>query len=275
MNEPFIIPEGIEAESDAGDMATGVMVKDEDTKLRNFYSKAIESVRAHDTEHLIFLEGDHFASDFGCLDGIVDDKLAYEFHFYPTVWYPDLYEDIYSREERFDKFDEVLKKLVYEAGKTGRPVLCGEAGYEIKTQGFDHVFPLIDDTIKLFRKYNLSFTLWSYKDAGFMGLVYPKQNVPWMRLTAEIERKWNHHMEMDEAGRVVDYLCEGKHKDATRQERYVLGFRQRALLYPLEEKYVLLPALKKMRSEELHGLAESFCFRNCDYYKRFAELFDL
>lgn len=275
LNEPFLIPEGIEAEEDSDDMATGVRVMGGDAKLRDFYSKAIASIRTQDTEHLIFLEGDHFASDFDCLDGIIDDKLAYEFHFYPTVWCPDLYEDRYTRKERFKKFDEVLKKLMKEAGKTGRPVLCGEAGYEIKTQGFDHVFPLIEDTIKLFRKYDLSFTLWSYKDAGFMGIVYPKQYTPWMRLATEIEKNWNHHKEMEEAERAVSFLCDDTHKNATRQERYVMSFRQRAFLYPLEEKYVLLPTLRNMRSDELHDLAESFCFTNCDYYERFAELFDM
>jgi endoglucanase len=68
--------------------------------LRNFYHRVLAAVRKNDSNHIVFFEGDHFASDFNGLDDFEDPQVAFSFHFYPTVWYPDLYEDTYSREER-------------------------------------------------------------------------------------------------------------------------------------------------------------------------------
>lgn len=275
LNEPFVIPELIEAQENDDDMVTGLSIRDSGEKLRRFYEKAIRAIREEDRNHIIFLEGDYFASDFSAIEDLSDDQLAMTFHFYPTVWYPDLYEDKYSRQERNSKFEEVLIKLINNASRSGRPILCGEAGYEIKTQGFDKVFPLIEDTLDLFRKYELSFTLWSYKDAGFMGMVYPKSSTPWMELTRDISSEWDHHSESSKAQWATDRISGSLFPSATKQEKYVMTFRQKAVFYPLEAKHVLLPVLRRYGKERLPELAGSFLFSNCDCYGKFADAFNL
>ncbi len=275
LNEPFIVPELIEASQSSEDMATGLSVDSAKGELCDFTRQVIAAIREADKRHIIFIEGDHFASDFEAFNDIEDEQLAMEFHFYPTVWYPDLYSDSYSRSERYDIFEKVLCKLIDAAGKSGHPVLCGEAGYEIKTNGFDRTLPLIEDTIALFKKHDVSFTLWSYKDAGFMGMAYPKKDTLWMKLSRDAQERWDHHSELGEAERLTDELCDKLYPEAKKEERYVLTFRLRALMYPLEEKYVLAPLLVKYGKESLKELAESFAFRNCDFYKEFAELFKM
>lgn len=267
LNEPFIVPQLFEHVTNDDEMATGLYIEGVGEKLNSFYKKVIASIRKVDKNHIIFLEGDYFASDFHCIHDIEDKQLAMTFHFYPTVWYPDLYEDTYSRDERKRKFEEVLVKLMDNAKELGYPILCGEAGYEIASNGFDKTKTMIEDTIELFHKYKVPYTLWSYKDAAFMGLVYPKSESPWMKFTDRIKEKWNHHMELVRAQSIVDDLCTAYFPESTKQDRYILSFRQRALLYTLEEEYVLKPILREYSEEELLKLPESFDWDNSLRYE--------
>ena len=274
LNEPFLIPQLLEGNDDAADIATGIAVQNAAAILNDFYKKVIAAIRANDPAHIIFLEGDHFASCFDCMQGIAEEQLALEFHFYPTVWYPDLYDDNYDPAVRKEKFAQVMQQLIASAEQYERPILCGEAGYEIATNGFEKTFPLIRDTLDLFDQYDISFTLWSYKDARFMGMVIPRENSPWMKLQKQIALLWNHHMETDRAEKTVEYLCSTGFSQATKADRYVLAFRQRALLYTLEEKYILKPLLQTYDVEQIMKLPDSFLFSNCEQYDSFSRLFD-
>lgn len=272
LNEPFVVPGLLSAEGGdglRGDYAAGYA----NELLNDFYADCTAAIRAVDPDHILFLEGDRFAAGFDCLHDLSDPQTALTFHYYPTVWFPGLYTDAYGPEERAEKFDEVMARLVSIRERFGRPALCGEAGYEITLNGFDRTLPLIRLTMELFKKYHVPFTLWSYKDAKFMGMVSPKDDSPWMALTRKIGERWSHHGALDDAAALVDELCEKRFPEATASERYVLTFRQRAILYPLEEKYVLEPLLRELEFERALALPDSFLLENCDVYRDFAALY--
>ena len=107
-----------------------------------------------------------------------------------------------------------------QAGAGGRPILCGEAGYEIRTMGFERVRPMIQDTIDLFHERKLSFTFWSYKDIGFMGMVQPDDNTAWKKLADRVGKRWDHHLEMDLGHELTDECCRKGYEDATALDRY-------------------------------------------------------
>ena len=77
LNEPYLI--------DAPDLLT------------DFYSDVTKAIRAVDQNHILFLEGDHFAMQFDCIHEITDENTALTFHYYPTVWEPELFSDTYSQ----------------------------------------------------------------------------------------------------------------------------------------------------------------------------------
>ncbi|MGB2128176.1 MAG: carbohydrate-binding protein [Flavicella sp.] len=54
------------------------------TDLRNLYVRITNAIRAHDTEHIIFIEGNWFANDFTGLTPPWDDNMVYSFHKYWT-----------------------------------------------------------------------------------------------------------------------------------------------------------------------------------------------
>lgn len=272
LNEPFIIPDQIDT-GEGEDMATGFVAAHANDFLSDFYKQVTEAIRSVDREHIIFLEGDHFASDFACLKGITDEQTALTFHYYPTVWYENLYDKDYDREERARKFEEVFRRLIRIREEFERPILCGEAGYEIASNGMKDTLPLIELTFQLFKKYKVSFTLWSYKDACFMGLVYPRQDSAWMRLADKIRKRWDHHRAERQAMQGLEGLLSGVYPEAGREDRYILSFRQRALLYPLEQKYILKPLLAAYTRDEILKLPESFRFENCRYHEDFARIY--
>jgi hypothetical protein len=50
--------------------------------LRNFYFQVTNAIREHDTNHIIFIEGNGFANDFSGLIPPWDDNMVYSFHKY-------------------------------------------------------------------------------------------------------------------------------------------------------------------------------------------------
>ena len=51
-------------------------------ELRNFYIQVTDAIRAHDQDHIIFIEGNWFANDFSGLTPPWDDNMVYSFHKY-------------------------------------------------------------------------------------------------------------------------------------------------------------------------------------------------
>ena len=76
--------------------------------LDDFFAEVTRAVREVDTHHILFLEGDHFAMDFQRFHELSDKNTAFSFHFYPTVWEPELLTDAWSRDARNQKFATIL-----------------------------------------------------------------------------------------------------------------------------------------------------------------------
>ncbi len=271
LNEPFLIPDYLD--TDGGqDPATGLPTARQNRKLALFYRRVTEAIRSVDERHIIFLEGDHFASDFTCLEGDISDaQTALTFHYYPTVWYENLFDPDYDPGLRAARFEEVFAGLVRIRDTFGRPVLCGEAGYDIANNGLKLCMELVEATLSLFAKYRVSFTLWSYKDAAFMGMACPKADSPWMQMASEVRKSWSHYTGMTLADEALERLLRGAYPRLTDEEKYQLSFRQRAILYPAEQRYIFRPILEKLGKERLLLLPDSFAFDQCSICGEYAE----
>lgn len=253
LNEPFLIGE-------------------ETKKLQRFYDEATERIRRVDQNHLIFLEGDHFAMDFQCLGEIKDEQTALTFHYYPTVWDKELDNADYPRQRRRQVFDERFAGMLSDMRRFGRPLLCGEAGYDIAGHSLSHVMEMVEDTLDIFEKYGISWTLWCYKDAQFVGMVYPVQDSAWMRFASQIRESWTHYWEMEQGQRLVEEMSGLFEKKADSQLKYELQFRQRSLLSVLQREQLLKPQLLEWGWERVKELPASLRFENCGYYSEYRKL---
>ena len=253
LNEPYLI--------DAPDILT------------DFYKDVTEAIRSVDPNHIIFLEGDHFAMQFDCIHEITDANTALTFHYYPTVWEPELFSTSYDKETRCAKFKEILDRIASIRTTFHRPVLCGEAGYDIDPKNLSHTIELLEETLTLFNDADISWTLWCYKDAQFMGMVYPQSDSPWMQLVKSVHQNWTHYKEMHQADELMDTICAyPEFKHASKELKYFMQFRQRGILYRFQRECILSPLLKTYSKEAFLKLPESFLFDNCGYYHDYAEL---
>lgn len=253
LNEPYLI--------DAPDI------------LNDFYYDLIKAIRSEDKNHIIFLEGDHFAMQFDCIHDIPDENTALTFHYYPTVWEPELFSSSYDKTNRQKKFKEILTQISSIRETFHRPILCGEAGYDLDKKNLSHSLELLQETLTLFNNFNISWTLWCYKDAQFMGMVYPSEDSKWMKLVTEIHKKWTHYKEMEQANELMDTIQKApEFSTASSELKYFMQFRQRGILYQFQKECILKPILKQYTAEELLELPKSFSFEQCQYYSEYASL---
>jgi hypothetical protein len=253
LNEPYLI--------DAPDI------------LNDFYHNLTKAIRMEDKNHIIFLEGDHFAMQFDCIHDIEDDNTALTFHYYPTVWEPELFSPAYDRTNRCRKFKEILDHIASIRETFHRPIFCGEAGYDIDKGNLSHTIELLEETLCLFNQSDISWTLWCYKDAQFMGMVYPKTESPWMRLVSQIHQKWTHYGEMEQADQLMNTIQNySEFSRASIDLKYYMQFRQRGILYHFQRECILEPLLKQYTDKEILELPSSFLFENCEYYPEYADL---
>ena len=253
LNEPYLI--------DAPDVLT------------EFYLEVTESIRKSDPNHIIFLEGDHFAMQFDCIHEIKDENTALTFHYYPTVWEPELFEDTYDKAARCRKFQEILDQIAGIREKFHRPILCGEAGYDIDKNNLPHTLELLDETLTMFNEAEISWTLWCYKDAQFMGMVYPKDESSWMQFVEKIHQNWTHYKEMGQANELMERIkAWPEFEKATDELCYFMQFRQRGILYRFQTECILKPLIKEYTPEEILELPKSFLFSDCGYYEEYTKL---
>lgn len=256
INEPYLI--------DAPDVLT------------DFYKDVTQAIRQEDAHHIIFLEGDFFAMQFDCIHEIVDANTALTFHYYPTVWEPELFEATYDKAARNKKFREILSGIASIREQFGRPVLCGEAGYDIDKENVEHTLELLDETLSMFNEAKISWTLWCYKDAQYMGMVYPKSETPWMQFVSKVHEQWHHYKEMKQADMLMEEIkALPEFEKASDELCYFMQFRQRGILYRFQTECILKPLLQEYSVEEWMKLPNSFLMENCAYYEGYAELLKL
>jgi hypothetical protein len=230
--------------------------------LNGFYREAVAEIRKHDPFHAVVLEGDHFAMDFSGLERFDVPNLVLSFHYYPTVWHPDLLARDLPRAERYEKLEEGLVRLAAIREAFGCPVVCGEAGYDLDPGDMGFSMDLLSDTLEIFEKHQVPWAIWAYKDTCFMGITHPSADSPWMRFAGEIKKRWGHYREMEEARGIVDFLAK-PYGGIPEELAYRAQFRVRGILYELQKERILLPLLREIPWEQMRALPDSFLFENC------------
>ncbi len=239
--------------------------------INSFYTKAINEIRKYDKNHAVIIEGDMFAMDFSKIEVPKDDNVILSFHYYPTVWHKDLLSKSLDRSIRILQMEDALKKLVSIREAFSLPTICGEAGYDLDKSDMEFSLGLLKDTLDLFNKYQVNYSIWSYKDADFMAMVHPKRNTPWINFADKVKKKWNHYGEMAQADRIIRAMGD-EFGGLSEDSYYRLQFRLRGILYEMQKETILLPLLRAMSVDELLELPKSFALDNCEYFKDYFNL---
>lgn len=238
--------------------------------FNDFYGKVIQKIREADQNHILFLEGEDWAKDFRIFKNLGGYNQALSFHFYPG-------QHVYMSTERGKRKAELESKIAYFTElreKTGMPLWVGETGGHFPKDKLREGAELIKDCLDIFERNRISWTLWSYKDAGAMGMVYPQQDTQWMSMANAFRNQFEaKDRSYSTIAKEIFGLLENKFAYTIEEEfKESLKFRIFALLNELHDQLLVKPKLRSIPWEEMKEYPKSFLLENCEGWEELAEL---
>ena len=151
-----------------------------------FYRRLVSAIRAVDPDHVLFLDGNTYATEFDVFDEPFENAV-YTLHDYVPAGLGR--SPHYSREEAEQKF---LQRSAY-ARATGTPILVGEFGpiYTGDEAQDAKLRRILADQLDLYARHSASWALWMYKDIGRQGLVWVRPDTPYRRRFDDFVAKKN------------------------------------------------------------------------------------
>jgi len=165
-------------------------VIDDAAVLNRFYATLIRQIRAADKNHILFVEGNKWATDIKCLQRFPDTNLALSIHFYhpidftfnfvPQLSYPLRYQKIFWNKAMFGRIVASYAKIAKEHQA---PILVGEFGVNYRDNR-DGEVDCLSDVVKCFNDHDFHWTYWTYKaikNTTFPdGILSSYPNHPWV-----------------------------------------------------------------------------------------------
>jgi len=151
--------------------------------LGPFYRRLEKAIRAIDPEHILFLDGNRYSTQFDQL-GDPMPNTVYTAHDYALPGFVDggPYPGISRRQYVDHDFIErtFLERTAYMR-ETETPIWVGEFGpvYTGDPAKDEQRFRLLEEQLALYREHDASWALWTYKDIGLQGLVYLPPTAPY------------------------------------------------------------------------------------------------
>jgi endoglucanase len=246
-----------------------------------FYERVVAAIREIDTEHIIFIDGNTYSTEFDIFDKPWDTNTVYTLHDYVNAGlgrggdYPGYTDGAWvDKETAKAKF---LQRADY-AIRTGTPIYVGEfAPIYTGDERVDAMRrQILADQLDLYREYDVSWSSWMYKDLGRQGLVNLTAESPYRQRFDEFVAKKN-RLGADQWGSrgegVIEVTQPVQDLIATEFpdfDPYPWGRFDwvRTLLLnitiaqPLAQEYAEL--FRGIGDDELDALADSFAFENCE-----------
>ncbi|KAG2150454.1 glycoside hydrolase [Suillus clintonianus] len=256
-----------------------------------FYDQVHDAIRSIDTEHVIFFDGNTFASDFSHF-GDMHKKwynTAYSIHDYSGYGFPASPEDYVSSDEQRRRMKKSYERKREWMDQHDLCVWNGEWGPVYARKEYDGLatdvinerrYKVLKDQLTIYNQDRLSWSIWLYKDIGFQGMVYVSQGTPYMTLLKDFLAK-KHRLAVDAWGAdtaqvqhiyqpLIDHIT--KEIPQENQDLYPfpvwklsdrVGRLSRNLLVT---EYLVKEWAEHFRGKseaELDELAKSFKFENC------------
>jgi endoglucanase len=163
------------------------------TRIEPMYRRLAEAIRAIDPEHILFLEGNRYSNDFHMF-GEPLPNVVYTNHDYALSGFIDAgpYPGA-SRGEHVDR-DALERKFQQRSEymlEYGIPIWVGEFGPVYKNELASDAmrYQVLRDQLEIYRKYDASWAIWTYKDIGLQGVVYAAPDSAWVERVAPIVEK--------------------------------------------------------------------------------------
>lgn len=181
--------------------------------IKPFYDRAVAAVRAIDPDHVIFLDGNRYATEFTAFEGFdLYPNTVYSAHDYkmPGMAYGGPYPGV-TRGVHVDRahVEETFLKRTEFMRKTGTPIWIGEFGpvFTNDPERDQSKYRLLADQLDIYNAHGASWSIWAYKDVGREGVVAAAPDSPWMQRIRPVTEK-KARLSTDSWGSTDDAIAE-------------------------------------------------------------------
>ncbi|MFG3436166.1 glycoside hydrolase family 5 protein [Nonomuraea sp. NPDC047897] len=242
-----------------------------------FYDRLVKAVRAADPRHVLFLDGNTYATDFTVFREVYENTV-FVCHDYALAGfahggpYPG-----YTRGSWCDRgqLEEAFARRSRFQRETGTPLWVGEFGpvYTGDPAVDEQRYRILRDQLEIYDAHDAGWSLWTYKDVGLQGLVcaagpYLDRFGPFIAKKRRLGvDRWGSTME--ETAEVLAPLHRLLAEEAPGWEPYPWGARYQTddLVRHILLAQALLPEYAGLfgglDDDELVALADSFLLRRC------------
>ncbi|CAE6505340.1 unnamed protein product [Rhizoctonia solani] len=169
---------------------------EEHTRVLDWYARAEKAIHAVDPDHILFWDGNTFAADLSHFGDPLPGSV-YSIHDYSTYGFPQISEPYEGTPEQKAKLEGSFKRKIAYHEKTGGHIWNGEFGpvYASPADGpewekiNERRYHVLKDQLALYDQYQISWSIWLYKDIGFQGMVHAAAESPYIKLFASFLAK--------------------------------------------------------------------------------------
>ncbi|KIJ45500.1 glycoside hydrolase family 5 protein [Sphaerobolus stellatus SS14] len=260
-------------------------------RLVALYNRLHDSIRKIDTRHVIFLDGNTFASDFTHFGDAYKNwtNTAYSIHDYSTYGFPQAPERYVGNEEQKGRLKRSFERKQEWMVERGLCVWNGEWGPVYARRQYDGEatdsinesrYRVLKDQLEIYDQAKLSWSIWLYKDIGFQGMTFVSPDTPYMKLFEKFLAK-KQRMAVDAWGTddshvkhifdpLTDWIAENIEEKYRRIYPWpVWSFKGRVAQlsrFILVAEYLVEEWAEHFRDKtekEIVEIAKSFSFENC------------
>lgn len=161
--------------------------------LGPFYRRLERAIRAVDPDHILFLDGNRYSTQFDQLGDPLPNAV-YTAHDYALPGfvdggpYPGITRGQYVDRDRVE--ETFLERTRYMR-ETGTPIWVGEFGpvYTGDPERDAQRAALLADQLEIYARHDASWALWTYKDIGLQGVVTAAPDSAYLRRIAPVLEK--------------------------------------------------------------------------------------
>ena len=165
----------------------------EGTTIGPFYRRLEAAIRAVDPEHVLFLDGNRYSTQFDQLGDPLPNTV-YTAHDYALPGfvdggpYPGVSRGVFVDRDRLE--ETFLERTEYMR-QTGTPIWVGEFGpvYTGDPERDEQRSQILVDQLEIYRRHEASWALWTFKDIGLQGVLTVDPDSAYLRRLAPVLAK--------------------------------------------------------------------------------------
>ena len=146
--------------------------------VRTVYKRLVDAIRAIDPNHILFLDGNTYSTEFDVFDDHLDN-VVYACHDYAAPGfvrggdYPGITNGVYVDKAALEAKYRLRTEYSH---KTDSPVWVGEFGpvYTGDERRDAMRYQILSDQLEIYRDDQASWSIWTYKDIGCQGIAVVK-----------------------------------------------------------------------------------------------------